>query len=609
MFSLFVKNVFSAYNVLNSFKHTRRFSIFSGMKCGDVIYQKLKSNNVEHVWLFSGGAIMPIIDTFYKKPDIKYFVSTHEQSAGHAATGYARSSNKTGVVIVTSGPGLTNLVTPILDATNDSTPLVVISGQVPLRAMGSSAFQECPAIEITKSITKWSYCIQNVEEIPTVIDLAFKIANDGKKGAVHIDLPKCIASSIYPYYLKFPYGHLEEIKKKIRDVKCYNTLNNLEISSMSKTINNMKRPIIIVGKGCADYADKLRTFAINSNIPVTSTLHGMGIFDETHQLSLKMCGMHGSAYSNFAIQKADCIIAIGSRFDDRTTGEVSKYAPWAKKIIHVNINADELNKTIKSDYSILSDCGKFLDMINPLMKYKERNEWHHFMSHLKTRYPLTYNKDFLKIKTQSVIIEINKQTKHIQDVIFSMGVGNHMMMACQFIDWRRPKQVIASGSLGVMGCSTGFAIGAQIANPGFLVISIDGDGSFNMTSTELKTIREYNIPIKIAVVNDSSLQMVKIWEELFFDGRYTATDNKCNPNYVKLAEAYGIKGMYCDNYSDLHATIKNFLSYDGPVLCEFKVEPDICLPLVGPGKALDEMILFDEYHEKKSFTFNGEAPS
>jgi acetolactate synthase-1/2/3 large subunit len=588
------------------------------MKCGEVIYQKLKDNKVEHVWLFSGGAIMPVIDAFYNKKDIEYFVSTHEQSAGHAATGYARSSNKTGVVVVTSGPGLTNLITPILDATNDSTPLVIISGQVPLRAMGSLAFQECPAVEITKPVTKWSYCIQNAEEIPIIIDLAFKIANDGKKGAVHIDLPKCIAASIYPMELTFPYEHLNEIKKKVLGVEYYHTLNELEISSMARTINGMKRPIIIVGKGCADYADKLRTFAIKANIPVTSTLHGMGIFDETHYLSLKMCGMHGSAYSNIAIQKADCIIAIGSRFDDRTTGEVSKYAPKAKKIMHVNINADELNKTIKSDYSILSDCGKFLDMINPMLEYKERNTWHTFMSILKRRFPLKYNREFPKIKTQSVIVEINKQTKSRNDVIFSMGVGNHMMMACQFIDWRRPKQVIASGSLGVMGCSNGFAIGAQIANPGFLVISIDGDGSFNMTATELKTIKEYNIPVKIAVVNDSSLQMVKIWEKLFFDGRYTATNNNNNPDYVKLAEAYGIKGMYCDSYSDLHFTVKNFLEFDGPILCEFKVEPDICLPLVGPGKALDDMILFDEYHAKdlqsnnsksSKFSFKCEAPS
>jgi acetolactate synthase-1/2/3 large subunit len=592
---------------------------YSGIKCGDIIYNCLKENNVKHVFMVSGGAIMSVIDAFHGKKDIKFFVNTHEQNAGHAATGYAKSSNKIGVVIVTSGPGLTNLITPMLDATNDSTPLVVISGQVPLRFMGTLAFQECPAVEITKPITKWSYCIKNVEEVPIVINLAFAMANDGKKGSVHIDLPKCIASSVYPAQItsSFSSDYLTEVKKKIIAIKNnLITFNYLDIIKFSYIINQSESPVIIVGKGCSDYPEELRKFAIKANIPVTSTLHGMGIFDETHKLALKFHGMHGSAYSNFAIQKADCIIAIGSRFDDRTTGNLEKYAPNAKNIIHVNINKLELNKIIKNSHSLLADCGRFLNAITPLIDHARRIPWFNYINELKVKYPLRYNKDPHNIKTQSVIIEINKQTRNLDNVIFTMGVGNHMMMACQFIDWRRPKQVIASGSLGVMGCSNGYAMGSKIANPDSMVISIDGDGSFNMTSNELKTIAEYNIPIKIAIMNDESLQMVRIWEELFFEGRIMATDNKFNPSYTQLANAYGIKSLYCDNYAELPLTIKQFLDYPGPIICEFKVKPDICLPLVGPGKSLDEMILFDEYHKnnkskksKKLVDLSGEAPS
>ena len=589
-------------------------STYSGMKCGDVIYQKLLDNGVTDTMIYSGGAIMPVVDAFYDKKDINYYINTHEQNAGHAATGYAKSSNKTGVVIVTSGPGLTNLVTPILDATNDSTPLVVFSGQVPLRAMGSLAFQECPATEITTPITKWSYCVKNIEEIPHVIDLAFKIANSGKKGAVHIDLPKCITSSIYP----------DEEILDVKDSICNHNLVSVPnksiyydtdtINQVSKIINESEKPILYVGKGCNDSSDLLRNFAIKANIPVTTTLHGMGIFDETHELSLKMVGMHGSAYANYSVQEADCIIALGSRFDDRTTGVISKYAPHARKknqLIHVNIENSEFNKILDTDYNIQLDCGQFLQEITPQIIFKPRTEWFKFINKLKKEHPFEYTKaENNKIKTQSVLCELNNQTVDKDNYIFTMGVGNHMMMACQFIDWKRPQQVIASGSLGVMGCSNGYAMGAQLANPNFKVVSIDGDGSFNMTSNELKTISEYNIPVKIAIVNDSSLQMVKIWEKLFFEGRFAATDNNKNPNYVKLAEAFGIKGLFCDNYTDLPKVMKNFLNYDkGPIVCEFKVEKDICLPLVGPGKALDEMILFKDYFNNSDIKFEGEAPN
>ena len=570
---------------------------FLGKKCGELFYQKLLDNKVKNVWMYSGGAIMPIIDAFHNKKEINYFVNVHEQNAGHAATGYAKSSNETGVVIVTSGPGLTNLVTPILDAQNDSTPLVVFSGQVPLKSMGTLAFQECPATEITKSITKWSYCVKQVEELPDVIDAAFQIANNGKKGAVHIDLPKCVTSSIYKNnnFTKLSYKRQEK-----------SIIIQEDLEKCIQIIQKSQKPVLFVGKGCTNSFEELRKFAIKANIPVTTTLHGMGIFDETHPLSLKMVGMHGSVYANYAIQKSDCIIALGCRFDDRTIGKPEYYAPEAK-IIHVNIEKNEFNKTIQSDIHIQSDCKAFLTSILPKVNYQERKDWFKYICKIKTQHPFEYVQLEEKIKTQSVLIELNKQTIQSDNVIFSTGVGNHMMMACQFIDWKRPKQIISSGSLGVMGCSTGYAIGAKIANPNATVISIDGDGSFNMTSSELKTCIEYNIPIKIALMNDNSLQMVKVWEELFFKGQITATDNCANPDYVQLAKAYGFHALKCDNYYNLPFVTREFLNHKGPVLCEFVVEKDICLPLVAPDKALDDMILFEDYHN--DYVCEGVVPS
>lgn len=576
--------------------------MISGAK---LIYNQLIKQNVQDVFLYSGGAIMPLVDCFYKG-DINYYVNSNEHNGCNAAVGYAKSSNKTGVMIVTSGPGITNCVTSILDSTNDSTPLVVLSGQVPLSTMGSCAFQESPATEITKSITKWSYCVQNPNEIKSVINEAFKIANTGKKGAVHIDLPKCILSSDIDinnqvshksdeYIDEFNfYSHDETINKINTLYKNENTLRQ-----MIHVINNSRKPILYIGQGCNHASKELSNLIDKYNIPITTTMHAMGVYDETNSLSLQMCGMHGSYCANMALQNADCIIAIGSRFDDRTTGLVNKYAPNARKnkgIIHCNIESSEIDKVVKTNYSIQMDSKEFINKLYPKLERKDRINWIKQINKWKDLHPFEFNnnKDN-KLKTQNVLVEINKQTEYRKDIKYTFGVGNHLMMGCQFLDWKVPNSIIASGSLGVMGCSIGYAIGAQIANPDKTIISIDGDGSFNMTLTDLKTIKEYNLPVKIALINDSSLMMVKIWEKLFFQERYTATDNPDNPDYIKLAESFGIKSLYCDNINDLKSCVKNFLEEDGPILCEFKVIGEECLPLVGPGKALDDMILFKEY--------------
>jgi len=395
-----------------------------------------------------------------------------------------------------------------------------------------------------------------------------------------------------------------------------------------------KKPIIYLGQGCVDSKALLRDFAIKNNIPVTSTIHGKGIFDDHHPLSLEWCGMHGLAAANYALQEADCIIALGSRFDDRTTGAINDYAPIARKnnaIIHVNIEKSEINKALETNYNIHSSCEDFLLAIGDIIKYEgiipKKNKWIQRVNNLKKRYPFSlkisnkeidknnfglyevYKKDTFKdlhkveglhnveglhkvegLHMEEVIHELYKQTLN-KDVVFTTGVGNHQMQAYQFIKAQYPRKILSSGSLGVMGSGLSYAIGAQISNKNKLVIDIDGDSSFNMTMGDLKTIVENKLPIKIAIMNNNSQMMVTIWEKLYFEGRYTATLNERNPDYVELAQSFGIKAIQCSDPSMLDHTIDEFINYDGAILCEFKIKKDICLPLVGPGKALDDMIL------------------
>ena len=575
---------------------------------GGIMYRSLRKNNVKDIFIYSGGSVMPLIDSLYKS-DINYYINTHEQNTGHAATGYAKSSNKTGVCMVTSGPGITNMITPILDAKNDSTPLVVFSGQVSLDAQGLNSFQEAPAVELTKHVTKWSYQVSDINEMEYVVDEAFRIANDKKKGPVHIDIPKCVSYQTYQKRESYIYNKTEpEPEKNYRN----------EIKTIAGVINFSKKPIIIVGKGCVGASSSLTNFVTKANIPVTSTIHGCGIYDENNELSLRWCGMHGSAAANYAIQEADLIIALGSRFDDRTTGKISEYAPGAVQaskenrggIIHVNIEESELDFVIKSDYNFNIGCLPFLKELIPHIVHTEKTDWIDRTNSLKKKYPFIIRTDKEKLHMEDVLDVFNTQTND-RDVVFTTGVGNHQMQAYQFIKSQYPKKIISSGSLGVMGAGLPYAIGAQIANPDTMVILIDGDSSFNMTLSDLKTIKEYNLPVKIAVMNNSAQMMVTVWEKLYFEGRNTATINSNNPSYTTLANSFGIKSIYCGSRVDLEETVETFVNYrGGPILCEFKIERDICLPLVGPGCSLDNMILPEEQTGSHTFSiYKGIAPS
>lgn len=561
------------------------------------IYQRLLKHNVKDVFMYSGGSIMPLVDQFYKG-SIKYYINANEQCSGYSATGYAKSSNSTGVAITTSGPGLTNIVTAIQDAQSDSTPLVVLSGQVATSAMGTDAFQECPATDITKSITKWSYCVTDPTEIDYVIDRAFHLANDKKKGAVHIDLPKSVLTETPEKQQKF---------NKMNYVYYYSRESLKEIIDC---INNAERPVIIIGKGAKNDYELVRQLAETSNIPVTTTIHAVGVMDENHPLSLKFLGMHGSPAANYAVQYSDCILAIGSRFDDRTIGNIKEYAPDAK-IIHVNCAKNEINKVIKSHYSRCETAREFLSAIiytNELL-FKSRNKWFERINIWKGELPFKCVSKSNKLQTADVISMLNKTIDH-SNTFITTGVGNHQMLAAQFINYEQPGRLITSGSLGVMGVGLPYAIGVQIANPYSTVIDIDGDGSFNHTSSDLQTIARYNLPIKIAIMDDGQQSMVRVWEKLFFNGRYTATANPNNPDYIKFAESFNIKSIYCDNKQDLDGCIEEFVRCKGPILGHFKVESGMCLPLVPPGKRLDQMMIHPEdtiLQSKSSLSF--EAPS
>lgn len=572
----------------------------------------LNNFKIKHFFGYSGGSIISLFNEL-DNSKVKTYIGTHEQSCCHAAVGYAKSSNMMGVCISTSGPGVTNMVTSVYDAYCDGVPLLVLTGQVSKNLMGTGAFQECPAVDIMKNVTKYSKCIENVNDIPFEMEKAVKIAYDKRKGPVHLDLPK---STLYDTIT-------EDISKntiydKINDIPFLNIDNDNEfkekeiIKNAIEMIKQSMSPIFCIGQGCNDYSDLVRKIAIKNNIFVTTTLLGNGIMDQTHPLCLKFMGMHGSTVTNYAIQSSDCIIGIGYRFDDRTIGNPKTYALQAKSkysmkiggIINCNIRSTDFNKTVDTHYNINCDAGLFLRelekhnlMSNRVILYREQT--YNSITKLKKNVPFSYNKTD-KLKTQDVIVEINNYLKeNNSDFIISTGVGNHQMMTSQYIDWRKPKTFITSGSLGVMGVGLPFAIGAKLANPNVLVIDIDGDSSFNHTLSELKTIKTYNLPIKIAIMNDGSQTMVKMWEQLFFNKEFISTDCTYNPKYHKLAEAYDIHGITCDKHENLKETISYFLNYDGPILCNFIVEGEMCLPFVAPGEDLNSCFDINTIKNKK----------
>jgi acetolactate synthase-1/2/3 large subunit len=563
---------------------------FLGLAGGAIIEHKLVQHGVKYVFGYSGGAILPVLDGLYGS-QVEFVQTANEQCAGHIAEGYAKASGQVGMIMTTSGPGTTNLITPFQDALNDSVPMIAFTGQVPTTAMGTCAFQECPTVELCRPCTKWAYQLKNINELPSVIDKAFWLAQNGKKGPIVIDLPKDIVSSTITS------GDIPTFVPPTEDLHVNGRFTG-DLAAIARLFNVAKRPIIIAGNGTLHCPEELKALAEKANVPVTTTLHGMGVFNELHPLSMQMLGMHGAAYANLAVQAADLIVAIGSRFDDRTTGVVSKYAPEAKKaalegrggIVHFDIEPTQIGRVVKTTHAVIGDCKYALGDLLALVEHRDRKEWFQQIAEWREDVPFSYQKlESGLLKTQQVIHAIYNQSKHLEPYV-STGVGNHQMMSCQFYRWTRPRQILTSGSLGTMGVGLPFAIGAQFAFPNHTSILIDGDGSFNMTSSELYSINKYKLPVKMAIMNDRRQQMVYVWQKLFFDKRYIGTENE-NPDYCKLAEAWNIPSVFCDKGDDLTSAVDQWLNTKGPCLAEFKVVPDICLPMVAPGKALDEMII------------------
>ncbi|KIM86225.1 hypothetical protein PILCRDRAFT_816154 [Piloderma croceum F 1598] len=582
---------------------------FVGMSGGEIFHEMMLRHDVKHVFGYPGGAILPVFDAIYNSKNFDFILPRHEQGAGHMAEGYARVSGKPGVVLVTSGPGATNVITPMQDALSDGVPLVVFTGQVATSAIGSDAFQEADVIGISRSCTKWNVMVKDIAELPRRINEAFKIACSGRPGPVLVDLPKDVTAGILRTPLPF-----KATTPGLSLGLPSNPLHSFEpptdiglIKQAAALINQAQRPIIYAGNGVLSSPlgpKLLAELAEKGNIPVTTTLQGLGAYDETEDKSLHMLGMHGSAYANIAMQQADVIIALGARFDDRVTGKVDTFAPAARAaalqgrggIIHFEIMPKNINKVVNASIPILGDVVSNLASLVPMIRSSPRNDWFADIKEWKDKYPFIYVKSEpgARVKPQQVIKELDKQTANMkEDVIITTGVGQHQMWAAQNYRWRYPRTLVTSGGLGTMGFGLPAAIGAKVAAPKKTVVDIDGDASFSMTAMELATASQFNIGVKVLVLNNEFQGMVLQWQDLFYDARYSHT-KMTNPDFLLLARAMGVHAIRCSNAEELPAKMKEFLEYDGskPVLMECLVERnEHVFPMVPAGKALHEQIL------------------
>jgi len=569
------------------------------MTGAEIIIESLKREGVKHIFGYPGGVILNIFDLLYDDKDLKLILTRHEQGAVHAADGYARSTGKPGVVLVTSGPGATNTVTGIATASMDSIPLVVMTGQVPTVLIGNDAFQEADIVGITRQCTKYNILAKDVKDIASQIREAFYIASTGRPGPVLIDLPKDVTS-----------GKTDFIWPEKVHIRSYNPTyegNKWMIDKAAHEIATSKKPVIIAGGGCvlSGASEELREFAEYSGLPVTMTLMGLGSFPGTHDLSLGMLGMHGTYYANKSIQNSDLLIAIGMRFDDRVTGKIEAFAPHAK-VIHIDIDPTSIRKNVKVDIPIVGDVKRILSVLNKVMKSEVQDQWSEVrkawskqIADWKRERPLTYTYSHDVIKPQYVVEKIYELTKG--DAIITTEVGQNQMWAAQFYKYDKPRKWLTSGGLGTMGYGFPAAIGAQLAHPNELVIDIAGDGSIQMNIQELATAVIYKLPVKVAILNNGYLGMVRQWQELFYSERYSHTQlfTDVVPDFVELAHAYKAVGLRATKPSEVEPVLKEAFKIKKPVLMDFVVDwKEKVYPMVPAGAPIDEM-LFEE-KEKKS---------
>lgn len=550
-------------------------------KGSQLLHDVLLEQGVEVMFGYSGGAILPTFDALYGSP-IKFIVTRCEQGAGHMADGYSRATGKVGTVLVTSGPGATNLTTALATAYMDSIPMVALTGQVATAAIGNDAFQEADVVGVTRPVTKHNVLVKEVKDLPRIIREAYYIARTGRPGPVLVDLPKDIQVAVMDCEdsgeLNLP-GYRPRVKG-----------NDRQIRLASEAINVAERPVLYVGGGVilANASQELRELARKGNIPVTTTLLGLGAFDEVadRKLALHMLGMHGSAYANYAVQGSDLLIAVGARFDDRVTGKLEAFAPNAK-IIHIDVDPSSISKNVDVDIPVVGDAKAVLAEMLPLIEHKPRVEWFEQIDKWKHQFPFQYRQADGAIKPQQVIEEISRLTDG--NAIITTGVGQHQMWTAQYYRWRYPRQMITSGGLGTMGYGFPAALGAAIGQPDRTVIDIDGDGSFLMTCNELATAAQYNIPVKVVILNNHFQGMVRQWQELFYEKRYMAT-TMTNPSFAKVADAFGCTGIDVKDPKDLESAIQRMLATPGPVVMDVHVErEENVYPMVSVGKSLHEM--------------------
>ncbi|HEY6700690.1 MAG TPA: acetolactate synthase 3 large subunit [Pseudolabrys sp.] len=565
------------------------------MTGAEMVIQALADQNVEHVFGYPGGAVLPIYDAIFSQNQVRHILVRHEQGAVHAAEGYARSTGKVGCVLVTSGPGATNAVTGLTDALCDSIPIVCITGQVPTHLIGNDAFQECDTVGITRPCTKYNYLVKRIEDLPRVLHEAFHIASSGRPGPVVVDVPKDIqfAKGIYSKPKDFPHtGYKPRLKGDMDKIK-------QAIDLMA----HAKRPLFYTGGGVINSGraacDLLREFVKVAGYPITSTLMGLGAFPAADPKWIGMLGMHGTLEANMAMHDCDVMICVGARFDDRITGRLDAFSPGSKKI-HIDIDPSSINKNVKADVPIVGDCAHVLEDMVRLWRTgaihpdkKALQAWWAQIDKWRERKSLAYRQSKDVIKPQYAIQRLYALTKD-KDVYITTEVGQHQMWAAQFYGFQEPNRWMTSGGLGTMGYGLPASVGVQLAHPKSLVIDIAGEASVLMTMQELSTAVQYRLPIKIFILNNNYMGMVRQWQELLHGGRYAESYSEALPDFVKLAEAYHAHGIRCEKPGDLDRAIKEMIDVDKPVLFDCVVDPkENCFPMIPSGRAHNEMLLGD----------------
>ena len=578
----------------------------------EIVFKCLEDQGVEYIFGYPGGAVLPIYDELKNHESIKHILVRHEQGAGHAAEGYARSSGKPGVVLVTSGPGATNVVTALTDAYMDSVPLVCISGQVPTHLIGTDAFQECDTTGITRPCTKHNWLVKDIKDLSKILHEAFKVATTGRPGPVLVDIPKDIQ------FAKSKYSK-PKAEKKLNG-SSLNRFTQEEVNKLIEMMSKAKKPIIYSGGGVINSgpqaSEALRELVQLTGFPITSTLQGLGAYPGDDSQFLGMLGMHGTYEANNAMHDCDLLINIGARFDDRITGKIDEFSPKSKKV-HIDIDPSSINKIIKVDLALVGDVNDVINKIKKTINKKKLDlnksnkqqisKWWEQIQKWRQKNSLNFINSNENIKPQHAVQRLYELTKN-QDTFITTEVGQHQMWAAQHYKFNKPNRWMTSGGLGTMGYGLPAAVGVQIAHPEKLVVDIAGEASVLMTMQEMSTAVQYNLPIKIFILNNQYMGMVRQWQELLHEKNYSESYSEALPDFMKMADAYGCKGIKAETPDELDQKIQEMVDHKGPVIFDCHVDPnENCFPMIPSGKPHNQMILGPNEQEENKITGKGKA--